>query len=556
MTSQTPPADEIEPDASPTAQASDPMPSGNNPRPSAPWLTMVVLLLLCSVATVIFKEYAKGDLWSDEADYALASTRGFEANRWDRSDSAKEPERLIRGRHYHAPLTVDMISVAHHFGSSDVTIRFPFILAGSLSIGMIYLCGLSLFRDRHEIAIGCAALCTFTLPIIRMASHALPWSFIILELLILLWTLLRFGLTGHYAWIIAAGGILGFLFVTSEVFFVAIPAVAIALPFLLWPGIREREKRKQWIWGVLGGLALILAVALIIWPNGLRGGSLTMLRHYIQMRHSESFPVNIGSGVYTVAPKWAYLYWYWNDYRPFFVCYALGLPAVIVLALLRKLTTGVAPLLSLTGFLLFAAHRAHIIGPEYLAHCLPFLTLIGGYFISAIGHPHRALGFAALALLTVPIVRWKPRVPLPGMDARAQVSRWPGAARFLAGRWRKGDRIIVGSQPVSVARWYLVYQCSLPPLDSQFQTMPVHEPKPEFLGRLSSGFYRFAGVSSMVEDNVDLDVKTRRILSAWPVVWKSEENGTGPSRLTLYESPGVDPKSKPPSDRKTGGKVQ
>ena len=262
-----------------------------------------------------------------------------------------------------------------------------------------------------------------------------------------------------------------------------------------------------------------------------------MLRHYMQMRHSVSFPVNVGSEVYAVAPKWAYLYWYWKDYLPFFVCYAIGLPGLAALAIARRVHASVVPLITMTSVMLFAAHRAHIIGPEYLAHCLPFLTLLGGYAVYALSLVRRPASFLAIAALAIPVARWSPRVPLPGMDARAQTSRWPAAARFLGSRWTIGDKIVVGSQPVSVARWYLVYQGKVPPLETQFQVLPVHAPKPLFLERLSTGLYRFVVTSNMFEDHVDLDPQTVQILRTWPVVWRSEEHETGPSRLVIYQRP-------------------
>jgi len=370
-----------------------------------------------------------------------------------------------------------------------------------------------------------------------MSTHALPWSPIILELLVLLWCLLEYSVRWQWSWIVGALAALAALFVTSEMFFVAAPAVVVAAPILLWPAFRSARDRRQLVAALAIGGALFLATALVIWPSGLTGDCVKMLRHYMQMRHSESFPVNVGSRVFAVAPKWAYVYWYWNDYKPFFLCYTIAVPGLLAVGASRSVRIGILPLLSLTAFLLFAAHRAHIIGPEYLAHCLPFLTLLGGLGVYAVSRLWRPLGFLALALLAVPVARWSPRVPLPGMDARAQVSRWPGAAAYLAHQWRIGDKIVVGSQPVSVAHWYLVYQGGIPPLDSQFQTMPVHEPKPAFLARLSAGFYRYVGVSNMFEDQVDLDPKTKSILRTWTVVWRSDEHGSGPSRLTLYRSP-------------------
>jgi len=502
------------------------------------WLDLVLFIVLAALAIPGFYRSAGGDLFSDEADYGLASTRGFEANRRDLSDSPKEPNRLAARRHYHAPLTVDVIALAHRFGADDRVIRLPFILAGGLFVGLTYLCGSALFDRRREIAIACALLTAIAPPIVRMASHALPWSLIILELLLILWTLAEIARGGGWGWIVGCCAALAALFVTSEVFFVAAPAAAVVAPFLFWPILRRRSARREIGWGLALGGAVFLVIALVVWPNGLAGGAVKMLRHYMQMRHSESFPVNVGSQIFTVAPKWSYLYWYWNDYRPFFVCYALGVPGLLVLAVARKLQLSLLPLLSITGMLLFAAHRAHIIGPEYLAHCLPFLSLLGGYAVYAISLVWRPLAPTVLLLIAIPVVRWSPRVPLPGMDARAQVSRWPGAARFLAGEWKTGDKIAIGSQPVSVGHWYLVYQGGVSPAETQFQALPVHEPRPIFLDRLQSGVYRYVAVSNMFQDGVDLDAKTLRILREWPIVWRSDEHGTGPSRLVIYRSPG------------------
>ncbi|HLJ55321.1 MAG TPA: glycosyltransferase family 39 protein [Chthonomonadaceae bacterium] len=549
-----------EPDAGPGDLEDGEPPAAARPR-SLWWLDLLVFLALAAISAAGFYQHARGDLYSDEADYALASTRGFEANRWDRSDSPREPDRLVAGRHYHAPLTVDLIAIAHRFGADDHTIRMPFVVAGGLAIGAVYLCGLALFDRRREIAAACALLAAISPAIVRMASHALPWSPIILELMLLLWCLAEYARDRDWRWITGAMAVMGLLFVTSEMFFVAgasaMAAVAILFGIDMLRG-RQQARRARGIglydadapaptagpqsgraplaWLAIGA-ALFLGIAVVVWPCGLAGESVRMLRHYIMMRHSESFPVNVGSSVYLVAPKWSYAYWYWNDYRPFFAVYALAAPGLIGLAVARRLNAGVVPLLALSALLLFAAHRAHIIGPEYLAHCLPFLTLMGGLALYGLSLAWRPLATLAILLIAVPILRWSPRVPLPGMDARAQLSRWPAAARALAASWQPGDKIMVGSQPVNVAHWYLVYLGGVPNLDSQFQPMPIHAPKPLFLQRLAGGYYRYAAVSNMFEDHVDLDPKTAQILRAWRVAWRSDEHGAGPSRLVIYRCP-------------------
>ena len=210
------------------------------------WLDLLVFAALVVVSAVGFYGHAVGDLYSDEADYALASVYGFEANRWDRSDSPKEPDRLVARRHYHAPLTADLIALAHRFGADDRTIRMPFIVAGGLSVGMVYLCGLALFDRRREVAVGCALLVAISPAVVRMASHALPWSPIILELLALLWCMAEYARSRHWGWIAGFGAALGLLFVTSEMFFVAVPATVLALPFLVWPALRMPDRRREY----------------------------------------------------------------------------------------------------------------------------------------------------------------------------------------------------------------------------------------------------------------------------------------------------------------------
>jgi hypothetical protein len=216
------------------------------------WIDLLLFLILCGVALPVRWEYAHGDLWSDEADYAMASTQGFQANRWDisnnpvdRSTLPDKPDRLVYYRHYHAPMTVYCLAAARHWDLSDQSLRLPFILAGALSVGMVYLCAVVLFKQQREIGIGCALLVVVTPPVIRMASHAVPWSLIILELLLLLWTQIHYAQNCRPGWLIGTGAALGLLFVTSEVFFLALPAAAGAFALALWREIKPQAERRQ-----------------------------------------------------------------------------------------------------------------------------------------------------------------------------------------------------------------------------------------------------------------------------------------------------------------------
>ena len=439
-------------------------------------------------------------------------------------------------------------------------------------------------------------------------SHPLPWLRIILELLALLWCLARS--RDRRAGDVGVSAVLALLFVTSEMFFVAVPAVFAALPFLLWPVLRPDrmapassatgDPERTWMrtsgpWRNQGTVYAATPSTIgatscgpgwwELWCFSLSRARSGRAAWQAIDQDAASLHHDAPLGVVSGQRREPYIHDRAEMVLRILVLerlqavsrrFALGIPGLIGLAIARKLPLSTAPLLSMTVFLLFAAHRAHIIGPEYLAHCLPFLTLLGGMAVYGLSLLRRPLAPIALLVLAVPFARyallesglggwslataafvarlspipqWQPRVPLPGMDQRAQVSRWPDAARFLGSHWHAGDKVMVGSTPVPIAHWYLVYVGGVSPINSQFQPMPIHAPKPEFLHRLAIGFYRYVAVSNMFEDKVALDEKTARILRSWPVAWRSDERGTGPSRLIVYRAPEGLPAKSPVAHR-------
>jgi hypothetical protein len=548
----------------------------NRSRLKSLFIDLLLFVLLAGIGFSVFSRKTHGDLWLDEANYATASLHSVNDNRHDKSDKPDQPELLIRLRHYHAPATALILKFAHRYGSAEETLRTPFVIAGALSVGTLYLCGLCLYGSRREIAFAVAALTIITPANIRMASHAIPWSFIILELLLQLLCALIWVNTRKPAALAGLGAALGLLFVTSETFFVALAALLLAVPLALLPelkaawllitkkgepeGTREaREAVSRLLKGLGTGAAAFVLIGLLIWPHGLAGGCVTMLKHYVDMRHSESFAVNIGAVVYKVAPKWSYLYWYSKDYLPYFLCYAAGSVAALLMLVinLKKLAqappasgqqplwyeapAGIPVLICFTAVLLAAAHRAHIIGPEYLAHCLPFLDLCCGLVVLAISRVARGAGAVVLVLCGVYFLRWHPGKALPGMDARTQVSRWPLVCQVLKPRWNQPagsnpDRLLLGPQSSTVAYWYLHEVANIPIHDWQIGQFPISGPGPAFLAKLRGGKYRYVVVSSQFEDNVinAVDERSLAILKTWEKVYQSDEKGMGQPRLTVF----------------------
>ncbi len=543
------------------------------------WLDALLALLLFLAALPLRWDAARGDLWLDEASYAMAGARGFEANRWDISDTASEPEKLIRLRHYHPPLTAQLMGLASSgWGKLDRTLRAPFMVAGGLTVVLTYLCGLSLFRRSEGLpaqsrkphpptfweqlsrftlgmvprwaALFCAVVVLFTPPQVRASSHALPWALITLWLMALLWTLLRYAETRRTGWLIAAFGTLGGMYVTSEYLLPTLLAAGVAAPFLFWRDFKAKD-RVRWrriAEAFAFGISLFVLVALVLWPAGLTGGTLTMLRHYMEMA-DDHWPVVIQGQAYDRAPKWAYLYWYFHEYLPYLIFYALGLGTALVLIVQRKLGTKGAVLLAFTAVILFVAHASHIIGPEYLAHVLPMLTLIGGLFLTHVLSSHRPLAvLPGIALLTIAcgfIARHVPSVPLSGMEPKAQQSRWPKAARFIKAHWKTGDKIIA-SQYAIAARWYLVHREGIPPYEGQVEGLPEQEAKEIIVRNVREGVYRYVVVGNSFMDWTPVNNHIRWTLRDWPLVWRSEENDAARSRLLIYEYKRPEPKKKAP----------
>ena len=544
------------------------------------WVDVLLFIMICAVSAPCILRFTHGDLWLDEADYAVAGLHSVHDNRWDRSDKPDQPDMLVRLRHYHAPATALLVKFAHRFGSDEETLRRPFVIAGALSVGLVYLCGAALFGKRREIAVGCALLTAITPANIRMSSHAIPWALIILELLCLLLALVRFAQSRRTSLLIWIGLAMGLLFVTSETFFVALAALVVIFPIILAPEMAEVLRRRRepaldstraksdtglienrsLLRGIVGGASAFVIVAIIVWPAGLLGHCVMMLRHYIDMRTSESFPVNIGSEVYKTAPKWAYLYWYSMYFRPFFLCYVAGLlvVAAIVVSQVGRFTmhkpeqvnagreyagadspTCAAVLLVFTLVLLAAAHRAHIIGAEYLAHCLPFMTLCAGYAVLIVSQKSRIAAVIAIVAAAVVFVRWSPSRILPGMDARTQVARWREAAGKIAPQWLPKDRLLLGPQSSNVAYWYLHEWAHVPLNDWQIGQFALAGPGPNFLHNMAIGKYRWIVISSQFEDNVinAVDPRSMQILEGWKRVLDSDEKGMGRPRLTVFRCP-------------------
>ncbi len=508
------------------------------------WLDAVLFLVLFLAALPLRFSLTQGDLWGDEADYAIASQSSFGNNRWDRSPDPKQPELQVRLRHYHAPLTVYLAGIGAREGDrSERSIRTPAVIAGALTVGVVYLCGIPLFGGRRELALGCALMTLVTPMHLRASSHALPWAYITLLLMTLLWTLLAFAESRRPVWVFGSIVTLSGLFLLSEFLFPTLLAVALAAPVIFARRIWTKEQKREIgrAAGAGGGVLLLLGV--LLWPAGLLGGAFRMLFHYTGLRNI-IYPVNIGNTIFNTAPKWAYFYWYYFDYKPYFCLYAAGTMVLIGLAVARRLTRPMGVLAVYTLLFLGVAHKAHIIGPEYLVHCLPMLSLVSGFIFYGLSLVWRPAGGAAFLPICLYLFGWQTTPVRREIETKARVPRWPGALKVLKPIWKPGDKLLVGPQTVNVVIWYLKWAGGLPLRDGQIGQLPPKAFAPATRERIEGGYYRFLVVSSAFSATPHLSDDLQAVLRRWKVIHRSAEP-EGLTQLTIYEYPGKT--SAPPS---------
>ena len=110
-------------------------------------INILLPLFLIIIASLPSLFSATGYLSLDEADYTLASMKGFWANYLDTNFTREL-------RHYHHPLLIYLISLSTRLGGcSEFFIRLPSLVFGVLSCLLLYFGSLIIF-DKHRRLIG------------------------------------------------------------------------------------------------------------------------------------------------------------------------------------------------------------------------------------------------------------------------------------------------------------------------------------------------------------------------------------------------------------------
>jgi hypothetical protein len=349
----------------------------------------------------------------------------------------------------------------------------------------------------------------------------------------LLWALLKYVETKRKRWLVGIGATLGVLFTLSEMFPPTLIVLACVAPLLLLPEIKEAEERKALL-KVMGiGTLVALVIVLILWPAGLFGGAWKMLKHYMDVAKIPVEFATLNGKQYDRAPKWAYLFWYWRDYRVYVLFYAGGFLGAFGLMAFRKGTREMATLLVYTLAFLAIAHAAHIIGPQYLVHCLPLLTLVAAILFCALATLWRPLAVLALLFCAGYMSNWDAQAHIE--DPLAHAPRSAAAAQFLKTRWKPGTKMMIGTQYPTVLLWYMQKRARIPVKEREVYPFPSAHWKAVFLKRLVKGEFRYLVLANTFSPQVTVAPEIAKMLKGWKLVYKSAEPENATPRLRIYE---------------------
>lgn len=351
----------------------------------------------------------------DEANYTFAAKEGIIAN-------ALELGELSKLRHRHAPLMCYTITLSTAiFGNDEWAIRLPAVLACAVSCGLLVLIAFDLARGQSYLTrLMCgviAGLVLATSPAsIELAGVIQPHSFVILFLLLNLWTLGRYLRDLKRSDALLFGLSLAGQFVTMEygpvILCLALLSVALAQPALLFDGnatmpgsVRDALKMlvqlpRQMHRDIKHAAVICLIATAILWPAGVFLLGIPFNFVFFLLYAANGHPVLFRGEMHLHVPKYAYAYWYALDY-PLLLA-GMIIAIVLIGYWAMKQRSAVAVMLMVFTFGLTASvHGAHIMQLCKSIFLVPPIALGGPIAFAAIASrlsAPRRLWFAAVAM--------------------------------------------------------------------------------------------------------------------------------------------------------------
>ncbi len=453
---------------------------------------LIVAAMLC--VTAIAAHLHSGSMhdviaW-DEANYTIAAKRGIIANAFELGE-------LSQLRHRHAPLMCYAITASTAiFGNDEWSIRLPAVIACALSCGLLVLIGFDLARGspfamRLLAGLGAGLLLATSPASIELAGVIQPHSFVVLFLLLCLWTLCRYLRDLHRRDAILFGLSLAGQFVVMEygpvILAFALVAVAVARPELIFgEGFTFTRAMlvPRTLLRTMAGIfrtvhrdiklaaAACLAATAALWPAGVFLLAIPFNFVFFLLYAANGHPVLFRGEMHLHVPKYAYAYWYWSAHPLLLV----GMIAAMVLILIWAWRDRRSVALTLAVFTLgltASVHGAHIMQLCKSIFMIPPLALGGPLAVVALmraagtntatsastststasSHHTSPRGFSlaswlpwAAALLLITAILGGQTTPMSRADDPNQ--RLVEMAKTLAAQAAPGDRILAQGWPM------------------------------------------------------------------------------------------------------------
>ena len=257
--------------------------SSNRQSPSTRVDWVLVLLILAAV-TLLFTRLDDIYLWQDEAETAVLARNVLDYGYPRAFDGTHLPFAGIRAGYawvFHSWLQFYLTAASFlMFGMTTWAARLPFVLFGVGSVVLTWVLAKHLFRDRQICVIATFLLIT-AVPFVlhmRQCRYYAPMVFFTL------WSLLAYWQWLHGTPRAALWWLIGMLMLLHTNWMASIPLLVACTGHWLWSGERAHVPRATFIrWaGLFVALSLPWLIYARVWEHGVRGLSLTDIRHNIE----------------------------------------------------------------------------------------------------------------------------------------------------------------------------------------------------------------------------------------------------------------------------------
>ncbi len=427
------------------------------------WRMALPVLVLMGIGLALRLDVTRG-IWVDEA-------------------TSISQARMPFGQMIHNIRTTDVHPPGHHtilwltirlIGSSQLAVRIPSIIAGTLLIGALYLAGRELYDRRAGLV--AAAIGTVAPFMVWYSQEARMYAFFMLFATLALWAQVRAVRRGGVQnWLLYAAFTAAMLWTQ---YFTILPILVQQAGFLaaVWKRRRERAEMRSLLLGWAGAIALVVIAFLPLWP---------VLHDQLQAYKSRgsgalaSAPSQAGAGVsqagntmsiYAVIANFIWAVWGYHSDQTMAQIAALW-PGAMLVALLTLgrgrsrvsvLLVGIAVIPAALLFLI-GLHKRDLFEIRYFAATVPALLLLfarvtTGWTASRIGRIVLAVGL--VGTMVVGLVDQQ----LNGTNPRRY--DFQGALERVQHEMRPGDTLVYEPGFLQPVISYYVPKLNVRPLDA------------------------------------------------------------------------------------------